>query len=130
MLLSDVRDWIETMDIAEYVYMGRLDNKREKSIGVYPRTRNGPPVMAIGGLEASRYDIMSITLLIHWNRKFRETEAAAYELWHRLQEVTDLDIGNQHIDYLMLLVPAPVFVNTDENGIYEYVIDLDIYHRR
>ena len=45
MLLSDVLDWIETMNIAEYVYMGRLDNKREKSIGVYPRTRNGSPVM-------------------------------------------------------------------------------------
>lgn len=130
MLLNDVREWIESMDIADQVYMGRLDNKQDKSFGVYPRQRQGMPVTAIGGLSASSYDIMPITVLVHWNRKFRETEAAAYDLWDRLTEVTNLDVGDQHIDYLALQVPSPVFVNTDDNGVYEYVIDFDIYFRR
>lgn len=131
MLLSDVRDWLKTLNVAEHYYIGRLDNKEEKSLGVYSRNRSGGPVMAIGGLEASKYDIKSITLLLHWNTNARETEIAAQNLWSELLDVTNLDIGNgQHVDYLALLVPEPVFVATDEGGIYEYVIDFDLYYRR
>ena len=129
--MSDVRDWLKTLNVAEHYYIGRLDNKEEKSLGVYSRNRSGGPVMAIGGLEASKYDIKSITLLLHWNANARETEIVAQNLWSELLDVTNLDIGNgQHVDYLALLVPEPVFVATDSAGIYEYVIDFDLYYRR
>ena len=130
MLLSDVRDWLKTLGVAEHYYIGRLENKQEKSLGVYNRNRGGNPVIAIGGLEASKYDIKSVTLLLHWNQNARETEIAAQALWNALLDVTNLDIGNEHVDYLALLVPEPVAVLTDSAGIYEYVIDFDLYYRR
>jgi hypothetical protein len=86
--------------------------------------------MAFGGLDNSKYDIKAITLLLHWSNNARETEDAAQNLWQKLQEVTDLTIGEEHIDYLMLQVPEPVSVGTDDAGVYEYVIDFDIYYRR
>ena len=34
---TDIREWIASLGIAEdeHVYMGKLDNKQQKSIGVY-----------------------------------------------------------------------------------------------
>ena len=35
MIAADVRDYIESLRIAENVYFGKMPNKIEKSIGVY-----------------------------------------------------------------------------------------------
>ena len=41
MTLSEIRDWLKTLGIAENCYIGRLDNKKERSLGVYGRSRKG-----------------------------------------------------------------------------------------
>lgn len=128
--LSDIRDWLKTLNVAENYYIGRLDNKKEKSLGVYNRTRSGPPVMAIGGISQSSYEVKSVSLLLHWNRNARETEAAAGELWSGLLDPGEITLGGHQVHYLKLMVPEPVFVGNDESGIYEYVIEFDLYYRR
>ena len=47
--LTDVRQWIADLKIAEndHVYIGKLDNKKERSIGVYGRQTNGQPFIAL-----------------------------------------------------------------------------------
>lgn len=35
MTLADVRDYIESIGLTEHVYMGKLPDKEEQSIGVY-----------------------------------------------------------------------------------------------
>ena len=39
MMLSDVRDYVESLELADQVYMGSLPDKQEKSIGVYNSKR-------------------------------------------------------------------------------------------
>ena len=128
MTLAAVRDWLKTYDLFENYYIGRLDNKKEKSLGVYNRTSYGPPVMAFG--NASSYDVKAVTLLIHWNVNARETEAAARALYDELLGLDNLTIAGTHVNYLMLQVPEPVSVGADDDGVYEYVIDFDIYFTR
>ena len=43
--LPEIREWIVTLGIAEdeNVYIGKLDNKKQKSVGVYGRASSGPP---------------------------------------------------------------------------------------
>lgn len=132
MTLANILDWFQTMKLADHYYANRLDNKQEMSIGVYEKTVPGSrPVMAIGGPEASSYDIMSISVLIHWNRSFPQTEAAAQALWNTLIQTRHADIpGGQHIYFLQMTVPKPVYVSTDETGIHEYVINFNLYYRR
>lgn len=129
--LSDIRDWLKTLGVAENYYIGRLDAKKEKSLGVYNLARRGSPIMAIGGAGQSSYDVKSVSLLLHWNRNARETEAAAHVLWNRLlragRPVTPDGVSMQ---YIRPTVPEPIAVDTDENGVYEYVIEMDIYYRR
>ena len=129
---TDIREWIASLGIAEdeHVYMGKLDNKQQKSIGVYSRSSSGPPNIALGGLDYTIYDVRPISLLVHWNRSKPESEAAAYELFESIRNVSSLDIGDTHINYIRLMVPEPQDVGTDDNGVYEYVIWLDFIYQR
>lgn len=130
--LKDIKQYISGLGIAddEHVYIGRLDNKKEKCIGVYGRPTSGPANMAIGGLECTTYDTKPVSLLIHWNKSKDETEKAAYDLFEKLRSVTSLSIGDTHINYLRLMVPEPQDVGTDVGGVYEYVIWLDFIYQR
>ena len=129
---TDIREWIASLGIAEdqHVYIGKLDNKQQKSIGVYGRSSSGPPNIALGGLVFTSYDVRPISLLVHWNRNKPESEAVAYELFETIRNVSSLDIGDTHINYIRLMVPEPQDVGTDDNGVYEYVIWLDFIYQR
>lgn len=130
--LTDIRNWIASLELAgdDNVYIGKLDNKKQKSIGVYGRSSSGPPTVALGGLACTSYAIRPISLLIHWSRNKEESEKAAYELYERLQTASDLTMGETPVNYLRLMVPEPQDVGTDDGGIYEYVIWMDLFYER
>lgn len=130
--LTEIRQWIASLGIAEdqHVYMGKLDNKQQKSIGVYGRSGSGSPDIALGGLECTTYDTKRLSLLVHWTTRKAESEVAAYEVFEKLRNVSSLDIGDTHINYLRLMVPEPQDVGTDDGGVYEYVIWLDLIYER
>jgi hypothetical protein len=130
--LNDIRGYIAGLGIADdkNVYIGKLNNKKDRSIGVYHRQGSGPPVMALGGYDHSSYDIRRISLLIHWDKDVRASEQAAYSLYEKLKNVSSLSIGDTPINCIILQVPEPVDVGTDDNGVYEYVIWLDFVYQR
>lgn len=128
--LADIREYISGLGIAEQVYIGKLDNKKAHSIGVYHRKGSGPPVTALGGSAQSSYDIRRISLLIHWDKDARASEAAAYSLYEKLQNESSLVMGETPVHFLILQVPEPVDVGTDDNGVYEYVIWVDFVYQR
>lgn len=130
--LKDIQDYIIGLGItdADNVYIGKLDNKKQRSIGVYSRQTSGSPNIALGGINYTTYDTKPVSLLIHWNKNKDETERTAYELFEKLRNVTSLSIGDTHINYLRLMVPEPQDVGTDDNGVYEYVIWLDFIYQR
>lgn len=130
--LYDIRQYISSLGIAadDNVYIGKLDSKKQKSIGVYSRPTSGPANIAIGGLECTTYDTKPVSLLVHWSKSKDETERTAYDLFEKLRSVTSLTIGDTHINYLRLMVPEPQDVGTDDDGVYEYVIWLDFIYER
>lgn len=115
--IADIRTWIASLGIASHVYIGKLDNKQQKSIGVYNRSGSGPPNIALGGLDYTSYDTKPVSLLVHWNRSKEESEKAAYDLFEKLRTISSLDIGNTHIYYIRLMVPEPQDVGTDDNNV-------------
>ena len=131
MTLSEIRDFVAERSPAEHHAIGRLDNQRQKSLGVYGRKRSGGPVVALGGLGLSSYGVRSVRLLLHWNENARETEAAAQALWDALSCAAHIDLpGGGHIQCVRLLTPEPVALGTDKGGVFEYVLDMDVYYRR
>lgn len=130
--LKDIRQYISGLGIAadSNVYIGKLDNKKQKSIGIYNRKMDGPAQIALGGLECTTYTTRPISLLVHWNKSVSESEEAAYRLYETLLKESGLMIGDTEIRCLVLQVPQPVDVGTDDNGVYEYVIWLDFIYQR
>lgn len=128
--IAEVRDWIKTFNAANNYYIGKLDNKQENSIGIYQRKTIDGPRVAIGGRTLASYDVKSISILIHWNKNANETEKRAQYLYNRLFEAESVVIGGTPIKMIALLQNEPVDVGTDDNNVYERVIELDLYYER
>lgn len=130
MELADIRDWIKTLGVGDHFYAGKLDNKKERSIGVYQRQMSGGANIALGGLDCTKTASKSVSVLVHWTKYANEAEEAAQTLYDKLLHVTDLSIAGKHVDYLQLDVPEPIDVGTDDNGVYERVIWLTLHYER
>lgn len=143
--LADIREWIAAMEIAGHHYIGKLDAKQERSIGVYQRQAALSPRMAIGGLSQVSYEIKYISVLVHWNRNARETEEAAAELFAALRTARNVELDEEgnviseepggaetahRILFTDMACAEPVDVGTDDNGVYERVIWFDVYYER
>lgn len=129
LLLSDVRDFLKTLGIADYYYIGKLDNKKEKSVGVYQREKQGYSI-ALGGSKNKKYDVKSVSILIHWNKNARETEERALLIFEKLENLRQITMGNTLVYYVVPSINEPVDVGSDDAGVYERVIWIDIYFER
>ena len=126
--LSDIRDWLKSVTNAEHYYIGKLDNKQDRSLGIYTLKGNGAPVTAIG--TQSTYDIIGVSLLLHWSNNANETEVTARTLYEKLRTIKNFKINDKQIYMIELLVPEPIDVGTDDKGIYERVIEMNLYYER
>lgn len=132
LMLEDVRDLVSGLGFTEdhNVYMGKLDAKQDKSIGVYNLKRSAPYTVAIGGKDKESYGTKQISILIHWNRSMRDTEAVVAELFDKLAAMREVRINEKQIKFIHPLVDQPVDVGTDDNGIYEMVIEIELIYER
>jgi predicted metalloenzyme YecM len=128
--LEDVRDYIASLGIAadDHVYMGKLDDKKEKSIGVYQLKQSRAPTVSLG--DTGTYKIKPISLLVHWSKSARETEKAALQLYELLSKAQNVTINDKTIIYIQMLQEEPVDVDMDEKRIYERVIEINIFYER
>lgn len=128
-MLAEFRDYLKQLNIADNYSIGKIDNSKEKSIGIYGASNAvGTRIEAVG--KDSSYDRAGVRILLHWNRNMKESEAAARVLYESIRYITGVDMDGIHVQYLDLLDPEPRFIDTDENGVYEYVISAAIYYRR
>lgn len=63
MMLSDVRDFIESLKLADYVYMSKMPDKKEKSFGVYNSKHQKEYHTALGGVSCEGYGEKYISIL-------------------------------------------------------------------
>ena len=122
MMLEDVRDYIASLDVAEHVYMGKLPDKEDKSIGVYNSKHQYPYRTTLGGSSLEGYGEKYVTVLVHWNKSPRDTEKAATELFEYLRSMRDVSVNNQTIKFFQPIYPVQD-VGTDDAGLFEMFID-------
>lgn len=132
MRLRDIRDYAASLGIAadDNCYCGKMEDKKEKSIGIYPLKNRQQGSIPLGGTDNSSYGVKAVSLLVHWNRSPTESEAAADTLQAALVSCRDAAINGRTIKFIFATYDEPVPVDTDENGIYEYVIECFVYYER
>ncbi|MDO5293313.1 MAG: minor capsid protein [bacterium] len=131
-LLRDIRDYIATLGIAvdNNCYCGKMDSKPKKAIGIYNLKDSRKAVVPIGGLENKSYGTKSISLLVHWSNSPTDTETAAIKLYQELQKTEQVEVNGHLIKFIEMLQEEPIPVDTDENGVFEYVIECLFYYER
>lgn len=130
--LADIRDWIRTLNytVSENCYIGKLDNKKDKSIGIYQLKNGNQANIAVGGIDNTKTLEKTVSILIHWNTNAKETERKAFEIYNDFLSKTNFIINNIKINYIKLLVPEPIDVGTDDKNIYERVIQATFYYEK
>lgn len=126
--LSNVREWLKSLIDAEHFYIGRLDDKQEKSVGVYTLKTSGEPLRGIGSADLS-FDVIAVSVLVHWNENANETEVNARNLFEKLRTIKNVTINDSKVYMIQLLVPEPIDVGTD-GTIYERVIEFKLFYER
>lgn len=130
--LLDIRDYIASLGLTSdtQVYIGKLDNKKQKSIGIYNRKKEEALRIPLGGLTNATYDIKPISILIHWSKSYTESEKKAYEVWECLVRDEPFSIGEHIVYFTDIQTAHPIDVGTDDNGVYEFVIFVDFIYER
>ncbi|MGN0464902.1 MAG: minor capsid protein [Lachnospiraceae bacterium] len=128
--LEDVLELVKSFGIAKNLYIGKLDAKQKESIGIYNLNKAQPYRCVLGGSAGRKYDTKFVSFLVHWNKSIRETEKTAIRLFEALEQAKDIVVNEKRIEFIIPLVKEPVSVGTDEAGIFEYVIEAEIYYER
>lgn len=84
--LKDIREYVDSLGIAENVYIGKMDNKKPKSIGVYNRPASGPPRTTLGGPEYGTYRINALAQVRDAAQRQRILEQELYEKERKEEE--------------------------------------------
>lgn len=126
---ADLRDVLKTVTpkFSKY-YAGKLDNKYEKSVCVYSLKSQNNRNVAIGGAEATKTKIKNFSILIHWNTNYTETETVSELLYENIANTKHQSVGDYIINYIEMISNEPIDLNTDDNGVYERLIDIRIYY--
>ena len=130
MRLKEILDWVKSLNFeSENYYIGALDSKKEKSIGIYALEPE-PYFIPVGGLGNKIDYTRKISALVHWTQYFNESENAAYALFEELENVKNVQIGKYTVSFIEFLNEGPVCLNRDENGIFEHVIEMIIHYKK
>lgn len=128
MTLAEIREWLKTKITCPNWYVGKIDAKKEQCIGLYSKGGTAP-LIALGGLSNSSYSAKPVSILVHWGKNADEAEKKAQEIYAAMfgQGAT---IGNKRVINFDMRTPEPVGVGTDEQSIYEFVIEVNIFYER
>lgn len=101
-------------------------SKTEKCVGVYARGNATPPT-AIGSKPS--YNVLPVTLLIHWGENSNDCEVTANTLYSGLEEGI-AEINGLRVIQIQLLESSPANIGRDDNNICEMTIRLNIFYER
>lgn len=131
MSLTEIRGFLKELEpkFSSY-YIGKLDAKKDSSLGIYDLKRNGMPQIALGGLSATKTLNKKVSLLVHGTKNNAETEKLAIALYESLLKANVDVIGTYDVCMIGLLCDGPINVGNDDHGVCEYVIEFEVYYQK
>lgn len=130
MTLAQIRDWLETQVDCPNWSIGKIDGNKDTCIGIYGRPAPDLIKPVIGGMENRSYTMKAVTALVHWGKNANLAEQKAQEVYVALIGRSNFTVGGKRVIMVDMRTPEPVAVGTDEQGVYEYVIDAYFYYER
>lgn len=130
--LLDIAEHIAECGIVDrkHIYCGKLSDKKDRSIGIYNLNRSRAKREVIGGDENSSFRIKPVSFLVHWDKSIERTEKSADSLYVAVCAIRNVTVNGKKVLFTKMLTDEPIDVGTDDNGIYEMVVEADFYYER
>lgn len=130
--LVDIAECIAELNIAdrEHIYCGRMADKKACCIGIYNLSARRQRHNTVGGSENRSYQIKPVSMLIHWNKSTSDTEEASARIYEAVSSIRNVEVNGKRILFTEMQTDISVDVGTDDNGVYEMVIEADFYYER
>lgn len=129
MLLSEIRDWFKKnySGIVSFpkISINKVDNNLEYTLCIYNSKRNISP---INNLQLSTYSVKPLTILIRYGQNQDKAEIEINELYKFFDNKKTI-IGNKKVSFKHCF-ENPINLGTDDNGIQEYSLEIDLYYER
>ena len=127
MYLKDIKEWLKPQIKEATFYIGKIDNSKEKVIGLYNRASSNNKI-AVGGLENTSTANKRICLLVHWNQNCDTSEKIAKSIYNLFYGKRATIAGCRC--FFNMINDEPVPTGTDDNNVYELTIDIEIIYER
>lgn len=128
MTLKQLKDYFKTAyGWADSISIGKIDLNRDKAICFYNSRAGSPKTGTIGGKENSSYTVKPITILLRWTANADAAEQKAKTIYDFFDERHF--ILNEKRVFVISRYDAPIDLGTDDNGIYEYSFEFDVYEK-
>lgn len=127
--LKQVKDYFkDTFNWSDSISIGKIDNNQEKAICFYNSKRNLSYNPVIGGNALKSTYIKPITILLRYTKNQNDAEIKAQEIYEFFEERTFF-IGNKRI-FVQMYNEEPMSLGTDDNNVYEYSIEINLFIER
>lgn len=128
-MLTAIKDYFKSgFGWADKISIGKIDNNADKAICFYTSNVAREAAHTIGGKALQSYHHKAVTILIRWGRSKQAAEDKAQAVFDFFDE-TQFELSGKHA-FCLSVYEGPIDLGTDENGIFEYSIELDIYMKK
>jgi len=110
------------------ISIGKIDNNKEKAICFYNSQRSLGYQPVMGGKKLKSTYTKPITILLRYTKNQDSAEIKAQEVFEFFEERTFF-IGNKRI-FTQMYGEEPNNLGTDDTGVYEYSIEINLYIER
>jgi len=132
MEISDIREIFQELVSTEIegvkIDTHHIARNRQKAIGIFPRAKGAGNAGAIGGMQNMGYILRRVTMMIRWGDDGEIAERKIMGIFNKTTEINILYENRK--GFIQGINSEPVWLGMDERGIYEYVIDFDVYVER
>lgn len=127
--LKQIKDYFKTeYEWSESISIGKIDNNQEKAVCFYNSKRNLAYSPVIGGRNNKSTYIKPITILLRYTKNQDSAEKEIESIYEFFEGRTFF--VNQKRIFVMMNTDEPINLGSDEKGVYEYSIELDLYIER
>lgn len=128
MTLKPIKDYFkENFKWVDSISTGKIDDNQEKAICFY-NSKRSYFTGVIGGNANKSTDLKPITILLRYTKNQNTAEIKAQEIYDFFNE-RSFFIENKRI-FVIMQSTEPIALGTDENNVYEYSLELDLYIER
>ena len=127
--LKEVKDYFKReYNWTDSISIGKIDNNQEKAICFYNSRRESAYDPFVNGKNGKSTYIKSITILLRYTKNQDSAEREIQSIYEFFEERTFF-IDNKKV-FVIMVTDEPINLGTDDNNVYEYSLEIDLYVER